>query len=208
MTDVLPSIISDPELTVESDEDLLAPDENVQVEIKENVDTDDVFDRPKKPKKEQTDTTIKPIKSGKQRKPMSEEHKAKLALAREKAVQARRIKAEEKKKIKELENQVKAKQKVQKIKEMENIVNDVVELKPEPKPVKAEIDETVIQKAIEEALTKNEMMRQKRKQEKRQKEDEAIRVAKAQEEIRKAVYPAKLYAGDQGFASKYIYNFQ
>jgi hypothetical protein len=136
---------------------------------------------------------------------MSEEHKAKLALAREKAVQARRIKAEEKKKIKELENQVKAKQKVQKIKEMENIVNDVVE---EKKPVKAEIDETIIQKAIEEALTKNEMMRQQRKAEKKAKQEESIRLAKAQEEIRKAVYPAKLYAGDMGFASKYIYNFQ
>ena len=208
MTDVLPSIISDPELTVESDEDLLAPDENVQVEIKEHVDTDDVFDRPKKPKKEQSDTTIKPIKSNKPKRVMSEEHKAKLALAREKAVQARRIKAEEKKKIKELENQVKAKQKVQKIKEMENIVNDVVELKPEPKPVKAEIDETVIQKAIEEALTKNEMMRQKRKAEKKAKEDEAIRQAKATEAIRQAVYPAKLYANDNGFYSKHIYGFQ
>ena len=86
-----------------------------------------------------------------------------------------------------------------------SIVNDVVE---EKKPVKAEIDEAIIQKAIEEALTKNEMMRQKRKAEKKAKADEALRVAKAQEEIRKAVYPAKLYMGDQGFASKHIFNFQ
>ena len=205
MEDVLPEIIGDPELTVESDEDLLAPEDNIEVEIKENVDTNDVFDTPKKPKKEQTDTTIKPVKSKKTRKPMSEEHKAKLAAAREKAVIARRERAAEKKKMKDLENQVKAKQKVQKIKEMENVINDVVE---EKKPVKAEIDENVIQKAIEEALTKNEMMRQKRKAEKKAKADEAIRQAKAQEAIRQAVYPAKLYAGDQGFASKHIFNFQ
>ena len=49
MEDVLPSIVGDPELTVESDEDLLAPEDDVEVEIKEHVDTDDVFDKPKKP---------------------------------------------------------------------------------------------------------------------------------------------------------------
>ena len=75
MGDVLPEIIGDPELTVESDEDLLAPDDGVEVEIKEHVDTDDVFDKPKKPKKEQTDTTIKPVKSGKKKRVLSEEHK-------------------------------------------------------------------------------------------------------------------------------------
>ena len=208
MEDVLPEIIGDPELTVESDEDLLAPEDNIEVEIKENVDTDDVFDKPKKSKKQVSDTTIKPIKSTKPKRVMSEEHKAKLKLARERAVVVRRERAAEKKKMKDLENQVKSKQKIQKIKEMENVINDVVEENRQSRPVKAEIDETIIQKAIQEALTKNEMVRQKRKAEKKAKADEAIRQAKAQEAIRQAVYPAKLYAGDQGFASKHIFNFQ
>ena len=208
MEDVLPSIVGDPELTVESDEDLLAPEDDVEVEIKEHVDTDDVFDKPKKPRKEQSDTTIKPIKSTKPKRVMSEEHKAKLKLARERAVVVRRERAAEKKKLKDLENQVNKKQKEKKIKDMENIVNDIVEEKPEPKPVKAQIDESIIEKAIQEALTKNEMMRQQRKAEKKANQDESIRQAKAQEAIRQAVYPAKLYANDNGFASKYIYNFQ
>ena len=208
MEQVLPEIIGDPELCVESDEDLLAPKDNVEMEIKENVDTDDVFDKPKKPKKQVSDTTIKPIKSTKPKRVMSEEHKAKLKLARERAVVVRRERAAEKKKLKDLENQVNKKQKEKKIKDMENIVNDIVEENRQSRPVKAEIDDTIIQKAIEEALTKNEMMRQKRKQEKKAKQDEAIRQAKAQEEIRKAVYPSKLYAGDQGFYSKHIYAFK
>jgi hypothetical protein len=86
---------------------------------------------------------------------------------------------------------------------MEDIVNDI----PQPKP-KVDIDESVIQKAIEEALTRQEMARQKRKQEKKAKQDEEIEYAKAQEVIRQAIYPPRLYMGDAGFASKYIYNFQ
>jgi len=136
---------------------------------------------------------------------MSEAHKAKLAVAREKALEARRARAAEKKKIKELESKVNEKQKVEKIKKLEDTLNDV----PPPRQApKAEIDETVIQRAIEEALTRQEMARQKRKQEKKNKLEEEIAKAKAQEAIRAAVYPAKLYAGDQGFASKYIYNMQ
>ena len=88
---------------------------------------------------------------------------------------------------------------------MENIVNDIPE---QVTPVKAEIDDSIIQKAIEDALVKQEMMRQERKRIKKQKQDEEIQKAKAQEVIRQAVYPAKLYAGDMGFASKHIYNFQ
>ena len=161
----------------------------------------------KREKRKQVEPVIKPLKKEpKPKRQMSEAHKAKLAIARQKAVESRRKKAEEKKKMKELESKVNAKQKEQKIKEMEDIVNDVP---PEaPTPVKAEIDDSIIQKAIEEALTKQEMMRQERKRIKKQKQDEEIKKAKAQEVIRQAVYPPKLYAGDQGFASKHIFNFQ
>ena len=202
MSDVLPEIINDPDLIVESDEEDLAPADEVavQMEVKE-VDTDDVF--VKKGLKNATDPVVKKVKSDKRRKPMSEEHKQKLFVARQKAVESRRAKAAEKKKIKELETIADVKQNQKKLKELEDIVNDV----PEPKP-KADIDPSIIEKAIEDALTKQEMIRQKRKAAKKAKLDEDVAKAKAHEVIRQAVYPSKLYAGDQGFASAHIFNFQ
>ncbi len=200
MSDVLPEIVNDPDLIVETDEEeeLLAPD---VTEVVREIDTEDVFE---KPKKKSSTTKIVPVKKEpKPKRQMSEAHKAKLAAAREKALATRRANAAEKKKVKDLENKVNEKQKVEKIKKLEDTLNDV----PPPKQ-KAEIDETVIQKAIEEALTRQEMARQKRKQAKKDKLEEEIAKAKAQEVIRQAVYPSKLYAGDQGFASKHIYNFQ
>ena len=201
---VLPEIVNDPDLIVESEEEQIPEELDIKMEVRD-IDTDEVFE--KKRKEKTVEPVIKPLKKEpKPKRQMSEAHKAKLAIARQKAVESRRKKAEEKKKMKELESKVNAKQKEQKIKEMEDIVNDVP---PEaPTPVKAEIDDSIIQKAIEEALTKQEMMRQERKRIKKQKQDEEIKKAKAQEVIRQAVYPPKLYAGDQGFASKHIFNFQ
>lgn len=200
---VLPEIVNDPDLIVESDEDML-PDE-LQIEMKvRDIDPEEVFEKKKKDKT--TDPVVKPVKKDpKPKRQMSEAHKLKLAEARQKALETRRRNAQEKKKLKELETKVNKKQKEQKIKQMENIVNDIPE---QVTPVKAEIDDSIIQKAIEEALVKQEMARQERKRIKKQKQDEEIKKAKAQEVIRQAVYPAKLYAGDQGFASKHIYGFQ
>ena len=200
MNDVLPEIVNDPDLIIETDEEdeLLAPD---VTEVVREIDTDDVFERPKK---QDTSTKIVPVKKeAKPKRQLSESHKEKLKLAREKAIQVRRERAAEKKKFAELESKATEKQKVKKIKEMEDIVNDIPPAKP-----KVDIDESVIQKAIEEALTRQEMARQKRKQAKKDKLEEEIAKAKAAEVIRQAVYPAKLYMGDAGFASKYIYNMQ
>ena len=197
MSDVLPEIINDPDLIVESDEeDLLSPADEVtvQMEVKE-VDTDDVF--VKKGLKNATDPVVKKVKSDKRRKPMSEEHKQKLFVARQKAVESRRAKAAEKKKIKELESKASVKQNQKKLKELEDIVNDV----PEPKPT-AEIDPSIIEKAIEAALVKQEMLRQKRKAAKKDKLDEQIAQAKAHEVIRQAVYPSKVVCGRPRFCGK------
>ena len=201
---VLPEIVNDPELIVESDEDMLPEELDIKMVVRD-IDPDEVFEKKKKDKT--TEPVVKPVKKeSKPKRQMSESHKLKLGQAREKALETRRRNAEEKKKMKELETKVNKKQKEQKIKEMENIVNDIPEATPPP--VRAEIDDTIIQKAIEEALVKQEMMRQERKRIKKENQDEAIKKAMAQEVIRQAVYPAKLYAGDQGFASKHIYNFQ
>ena len=201
---VLPEIVNDPELIVESEEEQIPEELEIKMEVRD-IDPDEVFEKKKKDKT--TEPVVKPVKKEpKPKRKMSEAQKLKLAQAREKALETRRRNAQEKKKMKELESKVNAKQKEKKIKEMENIVNDIPEATPPP--VKAEIDDSIIQKAIEEALTKQEMLRQERKRVKKQKQEEEIKKAKAQEVIRQAVYPPKLYAGDQGFASKHIFNFQ
>ena len=216
----LPKVVSDPEMIIMSDEENFS-DEEVGITVaptplpRENLNTDDVFSKSKK-KKEVVEEGIPVIekvvtqtKKGKARKPLSAEHKEKLKIARQKALEKRRQNAAERKALKELEEQAIEKTKAKKKKELQDIVNDI---EPEPvKPiqteVKAEIDPDIIQNAINEALAKNEMMRQKRKAEKKAKIDEQVRMKKAEEEIKKMVYPAsKLYVGDPGFFSRHIFN--
>ena len=70
------------------------PEEPKEEEPVSKINEEEIFtDIPKKPKPKKT------------RKPMSEEHKAKLKLAREKALAVRRAKAQEKKNMKDLEKQ-------------------------------------------------------------------------------------------------------
>ena len=122
---------------------------------------------------------VKPkVSDGKQkkpRKPMSEEHKAKLALAREKAMAVRKAKALEKKQMKEIEKETSNLRKKKKIKEFEQLKTEVNEEIP-PKTVlgsgvKKETIQTFTKKDLEdaqlEAITKYETLRKARKEEKR-----------------------------------------
>ena len=96
MSDVLPEIVNDPDLIIETDEEdeLLAPD---VTEVVREIDTDDVFERPKK---NTATTKIVPVKKeAKPKRQLSEAHKEKLKLAREKAIQVRRERAAGKKEI-------------------------------------------------------------------------------------------------------------
>lgn len=134
----------------------------------------DIADPPEVPPVEATPTP-RPAKQKKARKPMSEEHKAKLALAREKAMAVRKAKAEERKAMKEVETktkQLRQKKKIKEMKELEEEVND------EPKPVKtSSLSEpsypvpTITKKDLEEAqfeaISKYETLRKARKEEKR-----------------------------------------
>ena len=161
MSNILPDIVNDPDLIVETppqsdteDDEAVAPEP-----VRENINTDEIFVKQKKT----AEPVVAPVKKEKKpRKPMSEEHKAKLKAAREKAIASRKQKAQERKEMKELESKAEVKKKASKKKELEDIVNDV----PPPRP-KADIDPEIIQKAIDEALIKNEQLRQKRKAQKR-----------------------------------------
>ena len=198
MSNILPDIVNDPDLIIETPPQSDTEEEEEEVVIKkDNIDTNEIFVK----QKATTEPVVAPVKKEKKpRKPMSEEHKAKLKIAREKAMASRKQKAQERKELKELESKANQKKKASKKKELEDIVNDV----PPPRP-KADIDPDIIQKAIDEALIKNEQLRQKRKAEKKAKLKEDVERAKAEEEMRKMVYPPKAYYGDSGFFSKNVF---
>ena len=197
MSSPFPQIVNDPDLIIDTPPE--SEEEEVVEVVRENINTDDIFEKCEAP-------IVQPVKEEKpkkKRKPMSEEHKAKLKLAREKAMAMKKQKAQERKEIKDLESKAEVKKKEKKKKELEDIVNDV----PPPRP-KADIDPSIIEKAISEALEKNEMLRARRKAQKKKERDEEIERAKAQEEIRKAIYPPKLYYGDNGFFASNVYGLK
>tara|TARA_Y100001934_G_C12273659_1_gene736298 strand:- start:269 stop:937 length:669 start_codon:yes stop_codon:yes gene_type:complete len=130
-----------------------------------------------------------PKKAKKKRKPMSEEHKAKLKIAREKAMAVKKEKALERKKMKEDEKKIKElkrketelqrKKAESKVKELES----ALEIKPipinEPKEIPTQ-PKTLTKKDLEEAqltaILKYEALRKERKKEKNiKKEQEKVR---------------------------------
>ena len=114
------------------------------------------------------------VKDKKPRKPMSEAHKAKLALAREKAMIARKAKAEERKKMKALEKEEKELLKQQKVKKVAKLKKEVEEPEPEPQQVTQNISNVsgLTRKDLEDAqfdaIVKYETLRKQRKAEKKQ----------------------------------------
>ena len=97
MPNPFPSIISDPDLIVETPP-ASESDEEVEV-IRENINTDDIFESAQAPlTNEVAPLVVEPVvKEKKKRKPMTEEHKAKLKIAREKAMMSKKKNALERK---------------------------------------------------------------------------------------------------------------
>lgn len=162
----------------EEDEEEDDSEELIKMEVKEELIPDDIFDdmpakeEAKPAKKEKSDKVKKP------RKPMSEEHKAKLALARDKAVLVRKANAIEKKKMKELESEEKellVKQKIKRFKKLKEDVEDDEDDKPVPKPVSG-ITKKDLEEAQLDAIIKYEAIRKERKAKK--KEEQMIQEGK------------------------------
>ena len=139
------------------------------------------------------DPNVKLTKKGKPRKPrppMTEEHKEKLKLAREKAMASRKKKAQEKKEAKALEKEEKELLKKQKVKRVQKLKEEVEEDEPPKEVVKEQL---FTRKDLEEANLKAimdyEKIRKSRKEEKRikqqkEKEQEALKA-----QLRRAVAP-------------------
>ena len=155
-----------------------------QVVEREKINETDIFDNMELEKNEETGeqnpnfiyekiVVDKPVKQKKPRKPMSEEHKAKLALAREKAMIARKAKAEERKKMKALENEEKELLKQQKVKKVEKLKKEVEEPEVEVTQMTQKIStSTITRKDLEDAqfdaIVKYETLRKQRKAEKKE----------------------------------------
>ena len=114
----------------------------------------------------------KPVK--KKRKPLSEAHKAKLAISRAKALEVRRAKAAERKKMKELEKEEKELLKTQKIKKVQKLKEEVTGEAPKEEkrvgtvvPDNGFITKKDLEQAQLDAIMKYEAMRKARKEEKK-----------------------------------------
>ena len=173
---------------------------------REDMNIDDIFNMPQPkvtsgqpPQEAQAaQAEVKLTKKGKPRKkrpPMSEEHKAKLALAREKAMASRKKKAQERKENKALETEEKEllkKQKVKRVKKLKEEVEDDDGSILDP-PTKKESIQMFSKQDLEEAqlqaIMNYEKIRKTRKAEKqvRQKKEAEQEALKAQ--LRRAVAP-------------------
>ena len=120
---------------------------------REDMNVNEIFNMPEAiaPKEQEPVKLTKKGKPRKKRPPMSEEHKAKLALAREKAMEARKKKAQEKKENKALdleEKELLKKQKVKRVKQLKEEVDEGSILDPISNSKK---EQSFTQKDLEEA---------------------------------------------------------
>jgi hypothetical protein len=185
--------------------------------VKKVVEEESIFeeDEPKpktKPKKEP-----KLTKNGKQRKPMSEEHKAKLQQAREKAFLVKKQKAEERKKLKEQDAEEKKLLKLKKQKDIEKLKKEVLgEDKEEPKPTPAPtpapapapvreiirqptLTKEDIEKAQLSAIMSYEKLRKQRKEEKKKKQAEEDEMDRLRQKLMRAKNPRNNFSMNSGF---------
>jgi len=164
-------------------------DEIIKIEEKEKPNEKDIFeDIPASPVSQdeekpeplpapaqQVNQPKKPVKVKKPRKPMSEEHKKKLALAREKAMAVRKANAEEKKKMKALDKEEKELLKKQRFKKVKKLKEEVEE-EDKSKEIKVSnrqqqqsgITKKDLEDAQLDAIMKYEAIRKERKAKKKQ----------------------------------------
>ncbi len=159
-----------PNFIYEEQEEELIEDEPIKFEEKEEINAKELFDDYNPPAKSCTKPGSVACEK-KPRKPMSAEHKAKLAVAREKAMESRKAKAIERKKMKELENEEKELLKTQKVKRVQKLKEEVNDEKPleTSTPIKTTgLSKKDLEDAQLEAIMKYEAIRKQRKEEKKQ----------------------------------------
>ena len=162
----------------------------VQPELPNKMSKEEIFDigEPKsKPKKER-----------KKRPPMSEEHKAKLKLAREKALAVRRKNSQDKKEMKELEKKAKQKKK----EELKKYVGEDKDVEGGMKLQKqVERNNGIdVEKAVLDGIMKYEAIRKQRKLKKNEEKKVQEDKDKLKNQINNAMKPNhSIYYGDKDY---------
>ena len=154
---------------------------------REDMNVNEIFNLPE-------NAEVKLTKKGKPRKqrpPMTEEHKEKLKVAREKAMASRIAKAKERKENIELEKQEKELLKAQKVKRVQKLkeeVNDepIKEIKKEPIFTKKDLEEAQLQAIMNYEKIRKSRKAEKEERKKKEAEEEALR-----NQLRRAVAPPK-----------------
>jgi hypothetical protein len=134
------------------------------------IEEDEPPPAPRKKLQKQTDTAKPQVIKDKPKRKLSDEHAAKLALAREKALATRRAKAEEKKKMKKIEDETKELKKKKAQKDLETLKDEVIHNKPSLQNQQIS-NNTFTRQELEDAqldaIMKYEAIRKARKEEKR-----------------------------------------
>ena len=154
---------------------------------REDMNVNEIFNLP-------DNVEVKLTKKGKPRKqrpPMTEEHKEKLKVAREKAMASRIAKAKERKENLELEKQEKELLKQQKLKRVQKLKEEVSdeplkENKKEPIFTKKDLEEAQLQAIMNYEKIRKSRKAEKEERKKKEAEEEALR-----NQLRRAVAPPK-----------------
>ena len=154
-------------------------DNNIKAEITDVSDNEDLMAELEKPKMSQEQIfqtpIIKKVNEPKKKRVLSEEHKAKLAVAREKALATRRANAAIKKETKDLEKKVKT-NKLNKLREEadEPIKSQPINIPVQEvvqKPVGNNISQADLEAVALNAIVGHERIRKARKQKKKEAEE-------------------------------------
>mgnify|MGYP003631584299 CR=1 FL=1 len=221
-TELFPEMVPPQTETLELEDDYKSDEELLQIKPREIIKHDDIFktDKPKniKVKKEvvdddsdEPDEPVEPVEQVKVKKKrvMSDEHKAKLAIAREKANATRKANAVNRKKdndiIKE-EKDLAKKLRERRVLKMRNMVEDPIErpvvqqvvqpvvkqvIEPVAKPVvQSGFTQDQMDRAIMKALEVNETKRKERKVKKKELQVEEQRKAQVFNTVSKALDPS------------------
>ena len=170
-----------PDISIEEVEEVLKEpvDNNIKEHIDDEDDNEDLMEELEKPKLSQAQIfqtpIIKKVIEPKKKRILTEEHKAKLAVAREKALATRRANAAIKKETKDLEKKVKTNKLNKLRKEADEPIEEVVvEQKEVPKPIQS-MQSNISQKDLEavalNAIIGHEKIRKARKQKKKEAEE-------------------------------------
>lgn len=173
-----------PDISMEEVEEVLKEpvDNNIKEVIDDEDDNEDLMVELEKPKLSQAQIfqtpIIKKVIEPKKKRVLTEEHKAKLAVAREKALATRRANAAIKKETKDLEKKVKTNKLNKLRKEADEPIDDVEQEVPKPiKPINPiqSVQSNISQKDLEavalNAIIGHEKIRKARKKKKKEEEE-------------------------------------